>query len=107
MMKDFELNPRLINKILIAFLLLSALAGVAGSQLAPKVPLLTVILYSALGVLAIGALLLAATVVYATVAQWVLRKGGTDPQWFWFSAEPPGLQKLRAEAQAQTHKDGA
>ena len=105
-MKITPLNPRLINKILLAMLLLAALAGVAGAQLAPKLPLLTVLLYSALGVLAIGAVLLVATLVTLTVYQWVLRNGGTDPQWFWFSAEPPGLEKLRAEARAQTHKDG-
>lgn len=105
-MKTSGLSPRLINKILLAMLLLAALAGVAGSQLAPKVPLLTVLFYSALGVLGIGALVLAATVVTLTVYQWVLRKGGTDPQWFWFSGEPPGLQKLRAEAKAQARQDG-
>jgi ABC-type multidrug transport system permease subunit len=105
-LKTSGLNPRLINKILLAILLLSALAVVAGSQLVPKVPLLTVLLYRALGVLGIGALVLAATVVTLTIYQWVLRKGGTDPQWFWFSGDPPGLQKLRAEAQAQAHKDG-
>lgn len=87
----------LIEKILLAFLLLSTLAGVAGSQLAPKVPLLTVLAYSALSVLMIGALILAAVIVSATVSQWVMRNGGTDTQWFWFSGEPPGLQQLRAQ----------
>ena len=104
-MKTIQFNPHMVIKILVAILLLSALAGVAGSQLAPKAPLLTVLLYSALGVLGIGALVLVATVVTLTVYQWVLREGGTDPQWFWFSGEPPGLQKLRAEAKAQAHKD--
>lgn len=99
-MQSFRPNPRLINKILFAILLLAALAVVAGSQLAPKAPLAMVLLYSAMGAVAIAALLLVAVIVSATVSQWVLRKGGTDPQWFWFSGEPPGLQKLRAEAQA-------
>ena len=106
-MQTLRLNPRLINKILFAMLLLAALAVVAGSQLAPKVPLPMVLLYSAIGVLALCAMLVVALIVFATVAQWVLRKGGTDPQWFWFSGEPPGLQKLRAEARAQVHKDVA
>ena len=105
-MKTIQFNPHMVIKILVAILLLSALAVVAGSQLAPKAPLLTVLLYSTLGVLGIGALVLLATVVTLTVYQWVLREGGTDPQWFWFSGEPPGLQKLRAEAKAQAHKDG-
>lgn len=106
-MQTFRLNPRLINKILFAILLLAALAVVAGAQLAPKVPMHLVLLYSAMGVLAIAALLVVAVIVFATVSQWVLRKGGTDPQWFWFPGEPPGLQNLRAEAQAQAHKDRA
>ena len=105
-MQTFRLNPRLINKTLFAILLLAALAMVAGSQLAPKVPLPMVLLYSAMGAVGISALLLIAVLAFATVSQWVLRKGGTDPQWFWFSGEPPGLQKLRAEAQAQARKDG-
>ena len=105
-MKNLRLNPRLINKILFAILLLAALAVVAGSQLAPKVPLPMLLLYSAMGVVAIAALLVVAIIVFATVSQWVLRKGGTDPQWFWFSGEPPGLQNLRSKAQAQAHKDG-
>lgn len=104
-MQSFRQNPRLINKILFAILLLAALAVVAGTQLAPKVPLPMVLLYSALGAMAIAALLVVAIIVFATVSQWVLRKGGTDPQWFWFSGEPPGLKKLRAEAQTQAHKD--
>ena len=107
MVKTLGLNPRLINKILLATLLLAVIAGVAGSRLAPSLPLPTVLLYSGLGVLALGALLLLVIVVSSTVSQWILRKGGTDTQWFWFSGEPPGLQKLRAEAQALANKDGA
>ena len=101
-----RLTSHLIKKTLLAILLLSALAGVAGSQLAPKVPLLTVLAYSALGVLLIGALVLAAAIVSATVSQWVMRNGGTDPQWFWFSGEPPGLEQLRAGLKTQAQKDG-
>jgi hypothetical protein len=37
-------------------------------------------------------------VLTATYVQFIQRMGGTDPQWFWFSAEPPGLVKLREEA---------
>lgn len=101
MAKTIRINPRLINKILLAALLLAALVVVAGSHLAPTVPLPTVFLYSVVGVVAGGAVLLVAIVVSLTVSQWVLRHGGTDAQWFWFSGEPPGLQKLRAEAQAK------
>ena len=105
-MRSIQLNFRLINKVLLATLLIASLAGVAGSHLAPRVPLPMILLYSALGVIAMAAVLLVALVVSLTVSQWVLRHGGTDTQWFWFSAEPPGLQHLRAEAQALAHKDG-
>jgi len=41
------------------------------------------------------------SVIYLNVYQWVLRKGGTDTAWFWFSSEPKGLiamrEKLRKE----------
>lgn len=104
-MPSMRLNPRLINKVLLATLLLASLAGVAGSHLAPRVPLPMILLYSALGVFAIGAVLVVALVVSLTVSQWVLRHGGTDTQWFWFPAEPPGLQQLRAAAVARAHKD--
>jgi hypothetical protein len=107
MVKTPKLNPRLINKILLTVLLLTALAGIAGSHLAPRLPLFTVLFYSALGVLAAAAVLLVVMVVSLTVSQWILRNGGTDTQWFWFSGEPPGLQKLRAEAHALDHKDRA
>lgn len=107
-MQTFRLNPRLINKTLFAILLLAALAVVAGSQLAPKIPLPVVLLYSVMGAVGISALLLVAVLAFATVSQWVLRHGGTDAQWFWFPGEPPGLKQLRAQAQAQSqaHKDG-
>jgi hypothetical protein len=105
-LKTIALNPRLINKFLLTILLMSALVSVTGSQLAPNVPLPTVFLYGALCVLLIGALALAAAVVSATVSQGVLRNGGTDPQWFWFSGEPPGLENLRVEAKIHTDKNG-
>ena len=109
MAKTIGFNPRSINKVLIAITLLAALAVVAGSHLAPRLPLPMVLLYSAIGVLALGSVLIVAMLVSLTVSQWVLRHGGTDTQWFWFSDEPPGLQKLRAQAsaQAKSKPDGA
>jgi hypothetical protein len=29
--------------------------------------------------------------------QWILRQGGIDPQWLWFRADPPGLEKMRGK----------
>ncbi len=97
-MKQFRLNPRLINKALTACLSLSVLAVVAGSQLAPKLPLPTLLLYCALGAIALLLVLSVAAVLLLTLHQFVLRQGGTDSQWFWFRGEPPGLAQLRAQA---------
>lgn len=100
-----NLTKKVVAKALLATVLLSLLAGVAGSQLAPKVPLQLVLLYCAVGAAALFAFLILATVATLTLRQFIMRKGGTDPQWFWFSAEPPGLVYLREqvrEAKAKT-----
>jgi hypothetical protein len=94
-----------VVKIALAAVLLMALAGVAGSQLAPKKPLLDVLLYSGTLVLILFVLLLGATIVSLTVRQAILRMGGTDPQWFWFRSEPPGLVALRAQAKVMAAND--
>jgi hypothetical protein len=94
-----------VAKIALAAGLLMALAGVAGSQLAPKMPLSEVLLYSGALVLCLFALLVVAAVISLTVYQAVLRMGGTDPQWFWFRSEPPGLVALRAQAKDSAAND--
>jgi hypothetical protein len=63
-----------------------------------------VMLYSGALVLGLLALLIVVTVVSLTVYQAVLRWGGTDPQWFWFRSEPPGLVGLRAQAKDRADK---
>jgi hypothetical protein len=93
-----KFSKQAAGKALLATILLFVLAGVAGSQLAPTVPLHTVLIYSAVGAIALFLLLVVATIATLTFVQFIQRRGGTDPQWFWFSAEPPGLVKLRAEA---------
>ena len=95
----------MVAKITLAALLLMALAGVAGSHLAPKMALLDVLLYSGVLVIGLLALLLVGTLVSLTVSQAVLRMGGTDPQWFWFRSEPPGLVALRAQAKDNAASD--
>ncbi len=88
-------------KALLAVLMLSALAGVAGSQLAPHVPLQTVLLYCIIGAAILFAVLVFAAVVMLIFNQFILRHGGTDPTWFWFKGEPPGLEKQREQLKAQ------
>lgn len=93
-----KLNKQVAAKAFLATLLLSALAGLAGSHIAPQVPLHMVLLYSAAGAVVALTVLVVATVAVLTLMQFILRKGGTDPQWFWFAAEPPGLVQLRQQA---------
>lgn len=105
-MSQFKFSKQVALKTLLATVALAALAGVAGAQLAPQVPLQWVLIYSALGAAALLLVLTLATVVTLTVMQFILRKGGTDTQWLWFSAEPPGLVHLRAQAREAQAKTG-
>ena len=88
-------------KVLLAIIILAALAGVAGSQLAPHVPLLTILLNCAIGVAILFGILVISAIVTLTFNQFIIRHGGTDPTWFWFKADPPGLEKQREQLKAQ------
>jgi hypothetical protein len=92
-------------KAVIAILALGGLAVVAGLQLSPQTPVPTLLLYTFLGGLALLALLVVAVVVVATVGQFVLRLGGTDVQWLWFTSEPAGLARMRQDAKKRRNGD--
>ena len=94
----FKFNAIVVSKVILAILLLSGLAGVAGSQLAPDTPLEIVLLNCAVGAAVFLVLLVLALIASLTLNQFILRNGGTDTQWFWFPSEPKGLQQLRADA---------
>jgi hypothetical protein len=83
-MPSNRFNPRFAAKVVLATILLAALAGVAGSQIAPQVPFIQVLLYSALGAAILLGILVIATIAKLALGQFILRKGGTDVQWFWF-----------------------
>jgi hypothetical protein len=85
----------------IAALLLAGIAALAGHNLFPDLPTWKVTLYVLGGSAAAFAVVLTATVASLQFRQFVIRKGGTDTQWFWFSSEPGGLVKLREEARAE------
>jgi hypothetical protein len=78
-------------KVVVAAAAVVALVAVPARRLAPNLTLAGLIFYLVLAFF--GLVVLA--VCSLQVAQFVLRKGGTDTQWFWFSAEPPGLQEQR------------
>ena len=100
-------NPtrRVAAKAVLAAVPRSLLTGVAGARLRPGIPLHLILLNWG-GALAALVVLVAATAVTLTLMQFILRKGGTDPQWLWFASEPPGLQGLRAQARPDdgTHR---
>ena len=93
---------RLWAKGVIAMSAMFSLAVIAASKLAPATPLGTALLYAALGAVAGLLALVVASVIIATLAQFVLKHGGTDAQWFWFNGEPRGLRWLRADARAES-----
>lgn len=84
-------------KVVLSIIMLSTLAGVAGSQLAPDVPLKKILLNCAIGAGVLFVIFISAVVVMLTFSQFILRKGGTDTSWFWFEGEPPGLEQQRDE----------
>ena len=96
-LKD-AMTPRTIAfvKVAVAIVAVVTLVGIPASRLAPGTTLAALAFYIAC---AFGALVVL-TVGSLQLAQFILRKGGTDPQWFWFDGEPPGLVQLREESKA-------
>ncbi len=88
-------------KAVLAIVMLSGLAGIAGSQLVPDMPLLMVLVNCAIGAAILLTFLVFAAAVTLTFNQFILRHGGTDAAWFWFKAEPPGLERQREQLKAQ------
>lgn len=100
-MRVSKRNGVFAAKLLVTALLLATLAGVAGADLAPQLPLRTLLLYAFVGAMLLLGAALVGLIVALTFRQFILRHGGTDPQWFWFRSEPPGLVQLRKEWAAQ------
>ena len=91
-------SPKLLVliKLLLAAVAIIALLALPARELAPGVPLADLLLYCTLGTASALVLLAGAAVLLLQFSQFILRNGGTDPQWFWFSGEPRGLAALRA-----------
>lgn len=92
---------RLAVKALLAIVMLAALAGVAGSQLAPDVPLATILLNCAIWAAVMFVALVFVAILSLTFNQFILKHGGTDADWFWFKGEPPGLERQREQLKAR------
>ena len=81
-------------KLVVAAAAVVTLVSVPARELAPNITIAELVLYVACAFVGLVAL----AVCSLQFAQFILRKGGTDPQWFWFNAEPPGLEQQRREA---------
>lgn len=86
-------------KLLTAMALLVGLIVFAANDLVPDVPYAQLFAYILLGTAVLAVNLVGLSVIYLNIQQWVLRKGGTDVAWFWFSSEPKGLAALREKLQ--------
>lgn len=87
-------------KLVLAALALTTLASIAGAQIVPGVPLARILVFA----LGLFALVVLGTIAVLTFYQFILRNGGTDPQWFWFPGEPQGLAALREQAKKRNLK---
>ena len=83
---------------LAAAVLLAGLAAIVGQSIVPDVSTTTVVLYGLGGAAIAFAVVLAASVASLQFRQAVLRRGGTDPQWF--GHEPEGLVRQREAMRA-------
>jgi hypothetical protein len=89
-----NLRP-IVWKLPLAALALGSLAAMVAQSVAPALTLGTALLWALAGAVALFVLLVLWSVMLATIAQLILKHGGTDPQWFWFNGEPRGLRQLR------------
>jgi hypothetical protein len=87
-------------KVVIACVAVTALVSVPVRRVAPGLSLFELAVALACGFVALVVLAVAAL----SLAQFVLRAGGTDPQWFWFGGEPPGLRSLREQAKVESRE---
>ena len=81
--------------MLLGSFLIAGLILVAAQDLVPDMSYAKLFAYIVFGLAALAVNLVGLSVIYLNVYQWVLRKGGTDTAWFWFSSEPKGLMALR------------
>ena len=87
----------ILFKVIIAVAAIIMLVSVASADIAPDVPLTSVLTACAIAIVIFLILLILGIIGGASFNQAIIRNGGTDPSWFWFGGEPPGLEAQRAE----------
>ena len=85
-----------IGKLLLATVAIVALVLLPLRALLPGISLGHLVFYTVASLAGVLVSLVVGTVCSLQLSQLILRLGGTDAQWFWFSGEPPGLVALRA-----------
>jgi len=85
-------------KLAIAAAAVVTIVAIPARELVPNITIAELVFYIACAFIVLVVL----AVCSLQFAQFILREGVTDPQWFWFSGEPPGLEQQRKEA-----KEGA
>ena len=81
-------------KLLVCGVVLTGAIGFMVRLLWPAIGWGTMTLYVLMGWGILAGLLLVLVInaaISSWVNQWILRKGGTDTQWLWLPADPPGL----------------
>ena len=78
------LGLNLTTRIVLATALLASGTTTLAARLFPHASVATAFFYTAAAGCALLGALVCATVVSLTFRQFILRKGGTDAQWFWF-----------------------
>ena len=97
---------RMATKLLLASTLISATLTFSGKALCPAASCtLEVMLLGGAALTALVVLAVMLSFVVLSINQAALRAGGTDTQWLWFTADPPGLNKLRGRPDASTKAD--
>jgi len=93
-----------VGKIALATTLVGGIVVVAAKDIAPHISMWWALLIFAGIVLTVVILIIFASILQGQINQHVLRKGGTDVQWLWFPGDknPPGLQQLLDEKDAET-----
>jgi hypothetical protein len=86
-------------KLLVCGVVLTGVIGFMVHLLWPALDLLTTGLdvLAGWGIMAgLVLVLVVNTAISSWINPWILRKGGTDTQWLWFPADPPGMQGGRS-----------
>ena len=94
-------------RVFIATALILGVLAVPLRGLFPGLGLSRLLALSLGGALAVMLAVLVPALLSLQFRQWLLRHGATDTAWFWFPADPPGLEAQRGALAAATVRAAA